>query len=74
MQVNKWFEKEVVPMKTLKAMMKCKKGQGMVEYALLIAVVVAVLVAISPNLKGAITGVFQNAVDAVSGAAGVANS
>ncbi len=48
-----------------------QKGQGIVEYALLLAFVVAVAVAVTSDttgLEAAITGVFSRVVTALGGA------
>ena len=48
-----------------------QKGQGIVEYALLLAFVVAVAVAVTSDttgLEAAITGVFSRVVTALTGA------
>ena len=50
---------------------KGQKGQGIVEYALLLAFVVAVAVAVTSDttgLEAAITGVFSRVVTALTGA------
>lgn len=46
-------------------MLKSKKGQGMVEYALIIALVAVALIAILGFLSGGIGTTFQSIVDAL---------
>ena len=60
--------------KLIKKLKKSEKGQGMVEYALIIAFVAAIaIVALNTNLRGAITGAFDQASSAVNSAAAVAS-
>ena len=48
-----------------------QKGQGMVEYALIIAFVAGIaLVALNTNLGSAIQGAFSSATEAINGAKG----
>ncbi len=44
-----------------------KKGQGMVEYALIIALVAVVLAASLESLEGGIAGVFTDIVEKLNG-------
>jgi len=44
-----------------------ESGQGMVEYALIIALVAVALIAILSQLQGGIQGIFQRIIDALSG-------
>ena len=44
-----------------------ERGQGLVEYALIIALIAVVLVVALGNVEGGIAGVFQDIVDALGG-------
>ena len=56
--------------KLVKKLKKSEKGQGMVEYALIIAFVAAIaIVALNNGLGDAIKGAFTNASNLVSSAA-----
>lgn len=55
--------------KLIAKLKKSEKGQGMVEYALIIAFVAAIaIVALNNGLGGAIKGAFTNASEMVSSA------
>lgn len=54
-------------------MLKNKKGQGLVEYALLIVLVVGIAVVALPTLNAPIQAAFAAAVAAVNGAPGAVN-
>ena len=61
--------------KLVKKLKKSEKGQGMVEYALIIAFVAAIaIVALNKGLGDAIKGAFTNASNLVSSAADAAAS
>ena len=61
--------------KLVKKLKKSEKGQGMVEYALIIAFVAAIaIVALNNGLGDAIKGAFTNASNLVSSAADAAAS
>ena len=56
--------------KLIKKLKASEKGQGMVEYALIIAFVAAIaIVALNNGLKDAVTGAFQKASQNVNSAA-----
>ena len=60
--------------KLVKKLKKSDKGQGMVEYALIIAFVAAIaIVALNNGLGDAIKGAFTNASELVSSAANAAD-
>ena len=42
-----------------------ESGQGMVEYALIIALIAVALITILGNLQGGISGAFQEIIDAL---------
>ena len=55
--------------KLVAKMQKSEKGQGMVEYALIIAFVAAIAIfALNNGLRDAVSGAFQNAEDMVNSA------
>lgn len=55
--------------KLIKKLKKSEKGQGMVEYALIIAFVAAIaIVALNGTLKDAVTGAFEQASSLVTSA------
>ena len=59
--------------KLIRKLQKSEKGQGMVEYALIIAFVAAIaIVALNNGLGGAIESAFGSAQSAVTAAADVA--
>lgn len=61
--------------KLIKKLKASEKGQGMVEYALIIAFVAAIaIVALNNGLGDAIKGAFSNATNLVSSAANDADS
>ena len=61
--------------KLIAKLKKSEKGQGMVEYALIIAFVAAIaIVALNNGLGTAVKNAFTQASDAVTSAAGVAAS
>ena len=43
-----------------------KKGQGLVEYALLVAVVAGIIILVTPQLRGVIQSAFTAAADAIT--------
>jgi len=51
----------------IKQIMKDKKGQGMVEYALIIGLIAVVLIVALQGVEGGISGVFQRIVTQLSG-------
>lgn len=51
----------------LKACLTDESGQGMVEYALIIALIAIVVIGVISALGGSITNVFQSIVDALPG-------
>jgi pilus assembly protein Flp/PilA len=50
-------------MKLFKSLIREEKGQGLVEYALIIALVAVLLITALLNLKGGISGVFSKIQD-----------
>lgn len=56
---NIWYD--------IKKIMKDKKGQGLVEYALIIGLIAVVLIVALQNVEGGISGVFQKIVTALNG-------
>lgn len=54
---NIWYD--------IKETMKDKKGQGMVEYALIIGLIAVVLIVALQNIEGGISGAFDKIVDAL---------
>ena len=53
-------------MNLIKRLIKNEEGQGMVEYALIIALVAVLLIGGLTTLKGGIAGVFTAITDALS--------
>ena len=47
--------------------LKCKKGQGMVEYGILIALIAVALIAAITPLRDAVITTFQDATTALTG-------
>lgn len=52
----------------LKSMPKTKKGQAMVEYGLIIALIAVVLIVALGFMSGALTGIFNKITTALGGA------
>ena len=52
----------------IKTFLKSEKGQGMVEYGLIIALVAIVVIAAIVLLGGNLTGIFNKTANALSGA------
>ena len=64
--MTRFFNKLVAK---VQAFVKSEKGQGMVEYALIIAFVAAIaIVALNGGLFNAVTSAFEKASEAVTGA------
>ena len=54
--------------KRINAFLKSEKGQGMVEYGLIIALVAIVVITAIVLLGGNLTGIFNKTADTLSGA------
>ena len=61
--------------KLIAKLKKSEKGQGMVEYALIIAFVAAIAIfALNNGLRDAVSGAFENASTMVQSASGAADA
>ena len=54
-------------LKTIKKLAKDKRGQSMVEYALILALIAVVVIATVAALGGKLTTIFQTITDALPG-------
>ena len=61
-------EKEEVDMNKYTARIKNQRGQGLVEYALLVLLIVGVVIAAVTPLRTAITGAFTRTSEAINNA------
>jgi len=54
-------------LKAIKKLAKDKRGQSMVEYALILALIAVVVIATVAALGGKLTAIFQTIIDALPG-------